>query len=209
MMENAYLLGQENSILYRLQTAGDTLKEMKDGLVGGLERLLHRQKKEEAYVMSQEDMPVNLSEAREVEFEEVDSKPLKKGFLSSISRHGKNFLRKMADRNFLANTAISVYYGSMAGYYHAYNHTGAGVMGLVGMMPHFLEAGKMGEDSRRVNNFFYYAGAAGFVLGGINKLMIAQGDASVNEDMFFYPAMVDFGLALYNLLGKAQIHKKR
>jgi len=171
----------------------------------GIEKIVSKSKYP---VYTQEEMPINLSEAVTPEYKVED--PLSE----KVSKYMKNKLRKIpeAGKNLLGvifnpQSLTVIYYGTMAGYYYTQNQTDIGVEGLVGALPYFIEGGRHGEENKRTSDLFYTGSALGCIIGGIRKTMIWRNGEAPNDAAYFLPAMFDFSLAAYTLIKRLEIHK--
>jgi hypothetical protein len=215
MMEYAYSFGQKYSSANILR---DKLKGIKDSIAGGLERILHKEKNR--IIMDQKDAPANFSEATETECEVIKTELLHKSygekardfFKRKLPDYGRNLGSKLVDLakdpRFVFNDAVVIWNGALMGYYHALNYDGIGYLGLIGAFPHLMEIGNKADGNKRTSNLLYYAATLGFGIAAARKIIISQTDGSVNENMFFWPAMADIVLAGYNLLNRAQVYKR-
>ena len=160
------------------------------------------------------------SDVVDAEYEDIKEDPAKQhaGNGNSENRFKKYYnkgkdlglkvLNYLNDKNFLFNSAVTIYYGTLMGYYYGCNNSSVGVTGLIGTLPHYFEACKKESIDRKVGDGWYWGSAVGYTIAGISKIAISQKDGTVNENMFFWPAMVDFWLAGYQLIKKLELPKK-
>lgn len=201
--KQTYVLRQEYSFMDSLDSVKEDIVNAGQKIKGGLERILGR-KKNECHVIDQEDMPINLEKVRIPEYSVEGDKLTLVDYVKKIPKVLKNGFFTIAN----GNAAVAIYQGAMMGYYHTYDKNFLGITGLIGALPNFLEAGKQGEENTRVNDVFYYGAVGGLVIGGISKIIAAEKDGSLNENMFFWPAVADLGLAGYHLFNRIQIVKR-